>query len=168
MLYLKLIPCLCSPRFSGHLTIYLPMCYRKVICKKTKSLGINHYDAQRSSLSSSLEMQTQAHLDCESVSTQVLLGEITFTELDKGGDREVTEEEQAIPATWTALHPGHSMGYKLPTIAEPSHLCFQVLLQGHMTMAAYHVLLQGEPIPALHLLLFLLRNRHFFNLKVTI
>ena len=76
-------------------------------------------------------MYTQAHLDCDSVSTQVLPGETSFMEPYKDRDREVAEEEEAIPATWIALHPRHNRGYKLAAIAELSHLCFQVLLLGH-------------------------------------
>lgn len=77
-----------------------------------------------------LETQTQAHLDCESVSTQVLLGATSFMELYNDGDSKVAEEEEAIPATWIALHPGHNSGYKHPVTAELTHLCLQVLFLG--------------------------------------
>jgi len=64
-------------------------------------------------------------------------------ELYKDRDREVAEEENTVPATWIALHPGHNREYKLRTTVELSHLCFQVLLLGRNNCGCISCLATG-------------------------
>lgn len=78
----------------------------------------------RDSPRSSIEIQAQTHLDCESGPTQVFLGERSSTETLKDEDG-----EEAIPTIWVAPHSGHK-GHKLPAITVFSNLCFQEVLLG--------------------------------------